>query len=125
MAQNLFGPALMGLMFGGSMAVGGYESYNSQKQIESSVCSIAQQMKDYKKSASIDMNNLSVEVLQTQNKLDEIVKNISTEVLSLNDTNKAFKDYYNKFVIYSVVFLLMLIFVLGTKKLILKASTEK
>lgn len=123
----MFGIA-MGLMMVsgavGSSISGSLNARAQQQQIKNEVCQLAQQMDQYKKVMADESSILRAENAQSQNKIQNMALSITQLKESISVRHANFKKTYNTWVIFSSIFLIILVFVFATKKFILGATTE-
>jgi outer membrane murein-binding lipoprotein Lpp len=123
MAMFMMGAMVVGAV-GGTVA-GGINSANQQQQIKNNVCQLAQQMKSYKSMMASETNLLASDAVEMQSKINDLSAQITATKDNIKMQHANFKITYNRWTIAGFVFMVVLIFVLASKKIILGASTEK
>lgn len=115
----------MAIAGGLSATAGGINASKQQDMIKQEVCQIAQQMQTYKTMMLDQENILQMAAAQTQSQADDLLLQISSIKQSILQRHADFKKTYNYWVVASIVFLILLVFIFASKKLILHASTER
>ena len=110
-------------VIGGTIS-GGLNASAQQAKIEDSVCQMANQMATYKTLMSSELDLLVQEDEAYIQKSDAIKLRIQTIKDTIKDQHYAFKQTYNMWVVISIIFLILLVFLFATKKFLLGASTE-
>jgi gas vesicle protein len=118
MATLMTGIMIAGIL--GGAASGGYSAYQLKSKLRSSICNIAQQMKNYQDSMNSTFSLLDLEIVNIQPKINNTAETIATLKKNFHDQKQQFKSEYNKMVFLSILFLIVVTFILGTKRFILK-----
>lgn len=103
---------------------GGLNAKAQQQEIEQKVCQMYDQMQEYKKNMATEVSILSNEAAQSQQAAQSIMMGVSNLQSEIQLHHSNYKKTYNQWVVISVVFLILLIFIFASKKLILHATTE-
>jgi len=116
---------VMGLGMLGAGVSGGFNAGEQQASIKKDVCNLAKQMAQYKASMSSEVSILNAEAAQVQSELDDMAVQMSQLKDDIRIKHDNFKKTYDIWVVVSILFLLALIFVFASKKLILKATSSR
>jgi len=104
----------------GSAAMGGYTAYNSQRELQQNICDYVQLMKNYQDSMNTEYTGLSIQIVNMKKKVSGIQGIITSKQQDLKDAKTKFKRLYNMTILFGIIFLCIVIFLLGTKRFILK-----
>lgn len=116
--------ALMGITALASSVSAGFNAYNQQAQIKSQVCQLSATITKYKKMMVNADQILKAEAAQDQMAADEVAQNIRDVKSEITLLKARFRKTYNTWTVVSVIFMMILVFVFASKKIILHATTE-
>lgn len=111
---------MMAFLGAGMGASGGYQAYQQQKEIKSSFCDLLKQMNSYKENSLAIKNNLTSEDIELRNKISDLSFQISGIHDSINMKKAQYNDNYKKLTYYGIIALIIIIFILATKRFVLK-----
>lgn len=118
---------MAGIMAAGAIASGvsgGLNAKAEQQKIKNAVCQMAAQMEQYKAAMSQEASILDAAAAAAQSEADQLAMQISGMKSTIQLQHVNFKKTYNRWVVISVIFLILLVFVFASKKIILHATTE-
>ena len=104
----------------GSSAMGGYTAYNNQQQLQQGICQYVQLMKNYQDAINTEYSGLTIQYTNLKNKVQGMQSIILSKQQELSDAKTTFKTTYNMTILAGIIFLCIVIFLLGTKRFILK-----
>ena len=102
---------------------GAVGAVNQQNDINQQSCQYFDQMQQYQTSIQQIIQEDQMMISQYIQQTNNLNDNISDLMYSLRDTRKKFKDSYNLQVVIYTVFIILIIFILVTKKIIYHAHT--
>ena len=112
----------MAFLFGG--LTGGLSAHKQQHDINKTACGYFDTITAYKE-ASITMLTQDNYMLGTyKENISEINDSVTDLMNSIRTKRQEFKNKYNLYVIVLTIFILLIIFILVTKKIIYHAHTE-
>ncbi len=118
--MTLLMPTMMIMGVLGGAASSGFNAYKQHQEITRNICNIAQQMKNYQDSINSTYSTVVADITSVESKLVSASNQIAMlqGLLATKITN--FKKSYNNTVFMGILFLIIIAFMLGTKRFLLK-----
>jgi len=101
----------------------GTSASSQQREINNNICTLADQMTQYKENMKDFDNILSLETSQVRAQTTDLMFQISTIQNSIRKQHAMFKKTYLIWSVIGIIFMIMLVFIFASKIVILKAST--
>lgn len=111
----------MGILGG---TAGGITASKQQSQINTNICDLATKMAKYKNTMVEADSALLVQTANTQQQVTDLAFQISSLQDDIRLQHQQFKKTYMYWVIAAIIFLMILVFMFASKKILLKATTE-
>lgn len=96
---------------------------SEQREINNNICTLADQMAQYKENMKDFDNILSLETSQVRAQTTDLMFQISTVQNSIRKQHAMFKKTYLRWSVVGIIFMIILVFIFASKIVILKAST--
>lgn len=122
MGEALGFMAVAGILGGIS---GGMNARKAQEKIKHKVCNLYRSMRAYQKNMSLQETLLEQENQNLITETQKLAEEIGFIQDDLREQKSSFKKRYDMWVVVGVIFLIILIFIFASKKVILHATTEK
>lgn len=103
----------------------GISASSQQREINNNICTLADQMTQYKENMKDFDNILSLETSQVRAETTDLMFQISTIQNSIRKQHAMFKKTYLIWSVVGIIFMIILVFIFASKIVILKASTTK
>ena len=101
----------------------GASASSQQREINNNICTLADQMTQYKENMKDFDNILSLEKSQVRAQTTDLMFQISTIQNSIRKQHAMFKKTYLIWSVIRIIFMIILVFIFASKIVILKAST--
>jgi len=101
----------------------GASASSQQREINNNICTLADQMTQYKENMKDFDNILSLEKSQVRAQTTDLMFQISTIQNSIRKQHAMFKKTYLIWSVIGIIFMIILVFIFASKIVILKAST--
>ena len=111
--------AMLFAMAVGSAASGGYSAFTQQNDIKKQVCDTAKQTQEYAQTMASSISAIKQADYDVNKKIQSTTTNIQQAQKTIRTKQQSFKQLYNIFLIGGLVVILIVIFLLATKKFIL------